>query len=123
MGTSRADLPQVEVSEAPREVRGRLDDLPVPGVRMSAAPPPPATRWPSVLNFPRHADLESVLGRPLPPRIVRLDAAQPDGYERVWTPTFGFGPERHIGYAFQWFALALAVLATYLILSFKRVPA
>lgn len=120
LGATRAELPWVDVAETPREVLGRLDDLPVPGVRMAGAVPLP-TSWPSVMNFPRHENLERALGRALLARIVRLDAAQPDGYERAWTPTFGFGPERHFGYAFQWFALALAVAIVYLILSFKRV--
>lgn len=120
LGATRAELPWIDVAQTPREVLGRLDDLPAPGVRIAGAVPPPAN-WPGVMNFPRHEDLERALDRPLLPRIVRLDAAQPDGYERVWTPTFGFGPERHFGYAFQWFALALAVLIVYLVLSFQRV--
>lgn len=120
LGATRTELPEVDVVETPRGVLGRLDDLPAPGMRMAGAAPLPAS-WPSVMNFPRHDDLERALDRPLLPRIVRLDAAQPDGYERVWTPTLGFGPERHFGYAFQWFALALAIVITYLVLSFKRV--
>jgi surfeit locus 1 family protein len=121
LGATRTELPWVDVAPTPRAVLGRLDDLPVPGVRMAAGTVPLPTSWPSVMNFPRHEDLERALSRPLLARIVRLDADQPDGYERVWLPTFGFGPERHFGYAFQWFALALAVLITYLVLSFKRV--
>lgn len=121
LGADRSILPAVDVAETPREVLGRMDELPVPGVRMAAPPAAVPDSWPAVMNFPRMEDLSSALARKLPPRIVRLDAPQPDGFERVWTPTFGFGPERHLGYAFQWFALAAAVLVTYLILSFKRV--
>lgn len=121
MGRTRSELPGIEVAETPREILGRLDELPVPGVRMATGPVSIPKSWPSVMNFPLHADLERALGRSLLPRIVRLDATQPDGFERVWTPTFGFGPDRHFGYAFQWFALALAILVTYLAVSFKRV--
>jgi surfeit locus 1 family protein len=124
MGATRSELPATDVAETSREIFGRLDDLPEPGVRLSgqAADGLPTT-WPQVMNFPRHDDLERVLGRPLQARIVRLDAAQPDGYERAWTPSFGFGPQRHLGYAVQWFALAVAVVVIYLVLSFKRVGA
>lgn len=122
MGASRDELPQVDVGEQVRDVVGRLDELPVPGLRMGDDPlAGEKARWPLLLNYPRRGDLESVLERPLLEPIVRLDAAQPDGYERDWNPSHGFGPERHIAYAVQWFALAAAMLIVYLILNFKRV--
>lgn len=122
LGATRSELPATDVAETSREIVGRLDELPEPGVRLAdhGADQAPAT-WPHVMNFPRHDDLERVLGRRLQARIVRLDAAQPDGYERAWTPSFGFGPQRHLGYAVQWFALAAAMVVTYLVISFKRV--
>ena len=42
-----------------------------------------------------------------------------DGLVRSWErPDTGI--EKHLGYAFQWFALAAAVSITYLALNFKR---
>ena len=62
------------------------------------------------------------LGQPaLAPRVLKLDPALDMGYARdldVLPNTLP--PERHLGYAVQWFALALAVLATALILTFRR---
>ena len=55
------------------------------------------------------------------PRVLRLDPREPLGYARdldVLPNTLP--PERHLGYAVQWFGLALAVLATALLLSFRR---
>jgi len=49
---------------------------------------------------------------------VLLDPAAPDGYRRNWRPS-DFGPERHIGYAFQWFALAVTLVILYLAWSFR----
>ena len=46
--------------------------------------------------------------------LVLLDPAEPDGYVRSWAPP-GFPPMRHIGYAVQWFALALTLLAIYVV--------
>ena len=124
LGATRSELPATDVAETSREIVGRLDELPEPGVRLAGqqADETPAT-WPLVLNFPRRNDLERVLGQRLPARIVRLDATQPDGFERAWTPSFGFGPQRHLGYAVQWFALATTVIVIYLVISFKRVCA
>ena len=122
LGRSRETLPPVAVDEGHRAVAGRLDALPAPGVRVGQAAAPGDTRWPRVLNFPRPQDLEQALGRPVESRIVLLDPAAPDGFERVWRPALQFGPERHLGYAIQWFALAITTLAIFVALSLRRVP-
>lgn len=119
-GATRTDLPDTKVADHVRSITGRLDELPQPGIRMGDnAAAVMAAGWPRVMSFPRHEELEQVLGRSLQRRIVLLDATQADGYERVWEAHFGFGPPRHLGYAVQWFALAAAVLVVYLIVSFK----
>lgn len=55
------------------------------------------------------------------PRVLRLDPTLPLGYERdLALLSNTLPPEKHRGYSFQWFALALAVLATALILTFRK---
>jgi cytochrome oxidase assembly protein ShyY1 len=120
LGSSRQDLPAVFVSPEPRAVAGRLDGLPQPGVRVGEPGVAGDTSWPRVLNFPRQQDLEKVLGAPVESRILLLDPAAPNGYERVWRPALAMGPERHLGYAIQWFALALATLVGFCALSLRR---
>jgi len=56
--------------------------------------------------------LESVGVRDLRQAELRLEAAQP-GVLQALPQTIGFGVERHQGYAFQWFGLAVALLAGY----------
>lgn len=70
-------------------------------------------------------DMDAVaaaLGRErIAPRVLRLDPDAPGGYARdleILPNTLP--PEQHLGYAVQWFGLALAVLATALILTFRR---
>jgi surfeit locus 1 family protein len=121
LGPTRAELPPVTVSNSTRIVAGRLDQLPAPGIRVGSAGTPGDTTWPRVLNFPQQADLEQVLGASVESRILLLDPVLPDGYERVWRPALGFGPERHLGYAIQWFAFALALLAIFIALSLESV--
>ena len=123
LGPSREALPVVSVGAADRTVAGRLDGLPAPGVRVGEAGVPGDTRWPRVLNFPQQADLERALGEPVEARIVLLDPAEPDGYERAWRPAMQFGPERHYGYAVQWFAFAVVALVIFVSLSLRRVGA
>src|SRR5690606_41304459 len=66
--------------------------------------------------------LAAALGVPaLPPRVLKLDPGLPLGFARdldVLPNTLS--PQQHLGYAVQWFGLALAVLATALVLTFRR---
>jgi surfeit locus 1 family protein len=120
LGSSRSMLPDVTVDATERSVLGRLDTLPVPGIRVGAAESPGDSRWPRVLLFPQPEDLERVLGSRVASRIVLLDADLPDGYERAWRPSIGFGPERHLGYALQWFALALTGVVAFIAMNLRR---
>jgi surfeit locus 1 family protein len=120
LGASRSVLPAVSVSPGHRTVSGRLDTLPEPGVRVGEAGVPGDRGWPRVLNFPRQQDVEQALGERVESRILLLDPAAPDGFERAWRPAMRFGPERHLGYAIQWYALALAVLVAFIALSLRR---
>lgn len=121
LGPTREALPELSVDAGEREVNGVLDALPEPGLRVGPAAAPGAQAWPRVLLFPTVADLESTLGHAVEPRIVLLDAAAPDGYERQWRPSLGFGPERHLGYAVQWFAFALVALTLLVSLNLRPV--
>ncbi|MBP8098594.1 MAG: SURF1 family protein [Arenimonas sp.] len=67
------------------------------------------------------AALAAGLQVPLAPRVLRLDPALPLGYARdldVLPNTVP--PERHRGYALQWFGLALATIVITLLLGFRR---
>jgi surfeit locus 1 family protein len=119
LGATRDDLPNVVVGGGERELAGTLDELPIPGVRVGSAAVPGATSWPRVLLFPTETDVESALGVEVESRIILLDAGVPDGFERNWRPALGFGPERHLGYAVQWFAFALVAIVLFVALNLK----
>lgn len=119
LGATRAQLPDVQVTQQPGEVTGRIDELPQPGMRLGENPASADANWPRVLTYPRHAELEKILDRPLLPRVLLLDGAQPQGYERAWGANFGIGPSRHLAYAVQWFAMAFAMVCVFVIVSFK----
>lgn len=119
-GRTRLPLPDVAVGGEARVLTGQLDELPRPGIRLEEPAVTNGGVWPKVMNYPRREDVERVLGHPVQPRIVLLDAAEPDGYDRNRNLPAQFGSERHIGYAVQWFALALAVLIVHLFVSSKK---
>jgi surfeit locus 1 family protein len=123
LGATRDDLPDVAVGLHEREVSGILDALPIPGLRVGPAAATDAGGWPRVLLFPTEADVESALGTDVESRIILLDAGAPDGFERKWRPALGFGPERHLGYAIQWFAFALVTAVLFIALNLRRAGA
>lgn len=118
-GATRSDLPEVAVGENARTVTGQLSVLPRPGVRL-AATPGGSDKWPRVLNYPEQATVEQALGRKVLPGLVLLDADQPDGFERVWQARIDMGSERHLSYAVQWFGFAIAAIALFVVLGFRR---
>jgi surfeit locus 1 family protein len=118
-GATREALPSVAVGGELRSIAGRFDRLPEPGMRLGDGGAALGAGWPRVLNFPRHEQLERALQRSLVRGVVLLDPAQADGYERAWRATYRVGPERHLAYAVQWFAFALAAVVLYVITGLK----
>ncbi len=116
----RRQLPEVDVGEATRVVRARIDALPRPGLTFDD-PGEPGNGWPQVVLFPTFDDLEVRLGHALRPYQLLLSPEAPDGYVRAWRPR-SMTPERHIGYAIQWFSFAgvLAVMGVVLGLRSRR---
>ncbi|HEY5559025.1 MAG TPA: SURF1 family protein [Steroidobacteraceae bacterium] len=113
---AREALPEVAVTAGPRTVSGRLDDLPRPTIRLDA---PQAGGWPRLVQYPRIEELSAMFGRELHPRVILLDAALPDGYVREWAVP-GATPDRHLGYAVQWFAFAALAVAIWIALGLQR---
>ncbi len=123
LGRTRTDWPSLALAPTARTIRGRLDELPVPGIRLEGpSAEGMAGSWPKLMNFPAWPELEAAYGRSLYPKILLLDRDQPDGFTREWTPP-GFGPERHIAYAIQWFGLALTVAVIYAVLNLRKASA
>lgn len=104
-------------------VRGLLAPPPAHGVGNANAVLLPDTIVPTILTVRMDApNLANLVGvDQLPPRVLRLDPELGYGYVRdldILPNTMP--PERHIAYAVQWFGLALAVLATAALLTFRR---
>ncbi|KFN51609.1 hypothetical protein N790_14640, partial [Arenimonas malthae CC-JY-1] len=59
----------------------------------------------------------------LAPRVLRLDPALPLGHERdLELLANTLSPDKHRGYALQWFGLAAAAAAITLLLWFRKRP-
>lgn len=98
---------------------GRLGVLPVAGLAAGRQPPATQGPWPRLTSFPEHAELEASLGSGLLPPVLLLDPDSGAGYLREWRPP-GLAPERHFGYAMQWWMFAAAALVLFVVLNRKR---
>lgn len=91
---------------------GVLLDPPGAGLQLGIVP---ASGWPLLTTQIDVADLQRRLGRPLLDYVLEdADAPRAASIRAGMLP-----PERHRGYAVQWFGLALAVLAIYSILTWR----
>jgi surfeit locus 1 family protein len=115
---ARRSWPDVTVPDSTRTIVGRLNELPRPGLRLGAGDAG-AEGWPRAMVYPTAAELEAALGRPLPDYQVQLGPDEPHGYLRAWEPR-GFGAERHLGYAVQWFAFAVVLWVIFFVLNLRR---
>ena len=117
-------IPDLGPEPVASAVSGRLSNPPSVGIRLRGseiAEPMDESVWRvqriDFLTLANLFDLK-IIGSTL-----LLDNAMPNGFIRNWTPP-GTDQARHLGYAFQWFALALAlfVISVGLFVRSKRRP-
>ena len=119
MGDSRDQLPDIAVGEIQRTIVGRLKTPPVEVFMLGEEEP--RQRWPYRIQRIEFQALSEQLQRTLLPFVLLSDKEEPDGYLRNWQPLAGFGPERNVGYAVQWFGLAAALVIIYFTVNSRRV--
>jgi surfeit locus 1 family protein len=111
-------LPSLSLPEGERELRGLLAPWPGQGLRLAATPWPEQRDAPVLLTTLDRADIEAALGVRLAPRVLRLAPDLDYGYARDLDPLPNtLPPERHFGYAAQWYGLAATVAVIYFLLA------
>jgi len=114
----QASPPALPVPGGVQRLSGRLAQPANPGLQLGE---PDLDRWPARIIYLDYQQLSRALPYALLPAVVLLDPAAEAGFRRQWQPNFGgIGPERHRGYAVQWFALALTLLVLYLMTTLRR---
>lgn len=115
-------LPALAPITGGQVVRGLLTLPPAGGIALGPAYAPTTPKqW--LLTRIDLAALSKALRVELAPRVLRLDPHLQIGYLRdLELLANTLPPERHRGYAVQWFGLAFATLITALLLSFRRRP-
>lgn len=117
---ARGEVPPLPVPEGEIRVSGLWRALPQPGLRVAADDCAPPAQFPATVNYPTAQDLACALGLHVADGVLLLDADAPGGYVREWQQVSEFPPERHFGYAAQWFAFALTLLALFIKLNLTK---
>lgn len=114
----RTVLPSVLVSEDRRDVRGIVDKGPSVGIKLGKAYVGEGG-WPQRIEYMDFSYIAQALPYRIAPYLIRLDPNAADGFVRE-PPKPAMGPEKNLGYAAQWFAMATAVAIIYLLVNLKR---
>lgn len=118
------DLPDVTVPTGTVEIRGLRAPPPSAGIKLGDAATNVQRKGTNLvvvyLDLPQLAQSLSLDAR-LWPQVLRLDPKLPFGYPRDLALLANtLAPERHVGYAVQWFGLSLTVLAVAGLLTWRR---
>jgi len=114
----REILPQLKEVSGEIELQGKVY-VPL-GEQFMLGVEDQKSNWPRVIQS---LDIENMIATYNPGAeyfsySVRLDALQPGVYVRNW-PVISTSPEKHRGYAIQWFTMATVLLLLYLYISTK----
>lgn len=112
-------MPAVPPVQGRKYVAGLL--VPPPSEGIAHAPPAAQADGSLLVIALQRDEIAQALGlSSLAPRVLKLDPDLPLGYARdldILPNTLP--PERHVGYAVQWFGLAVAVFVTALVLTWR----
>jgi surfeit locus 1 family protein len=113
LGADRQHFPTLDINVDVPKITGRINQFPAVGIKLKGAEIPTDT-WPALVQVVDTQVLEQRLPYELYAFQIELDADNPEGYQRVWKTSTIISPEKHLGYAVQWFGLALALSALFI---------
>lgn len=119
LGPDRRHVPEINTRQGTIEIEGRV--APPPAAGLMLAEHRIEQLAPGIFRLQRiePAELAEHGGTVLLPYIVRQDETG-RGQDDPALATEGFGRERHLGYAFQWFALAATLLVIYFCVNIRK---
>ena len=121
VGETREFLPQLPVTDELVSLRGHLDSPASVGLVLGV-PPLESIEDRVRLQALDIAGLAEARRLPLLRYALVIDEGEPGGLQYDWSPIPPMGPEKHLGYAVQWFGLAVALLIIYLGVNSRRDP-
>jgi surfeit locus 1 family protein len=119
MGRTREDqLKFPKVHDKPADILGRVYQ-PSSQILLLADQNQTLAEFPIIVQDIDVKKMIAALGERVYPLVIRLEVEQLGSLPRYW-PSAVMSPEKHKGYAIQWFSMALAVLIAWLFFSFSK---
>ncbi len=105
------------------ELEGIIDRPPAVGIKLGK-PDAGYPTWPKLLSYVDMKWYSEQMGVPFLPVVLKQTAVVTAGVTNDWA-ALGIGVNampavKHLGYAFQWFALALVFLVVFIVVNLKR---
>ena len=110
----RSKLPKIETPDVSLNLLGEI--YVAPGKPMLLGEYLIQQNWPIRVPYIDIEKLKPLFAEPLFPFLVRLHEDQPSFFEKHWV-VINIQPEKHIGYAVQWFVMAATLVLLYLLAS------
>jgi surfeit locus 1 family protein len=115
MGPSRKELPALLTITDKIIINGMLN-TPPSYVALGEMQDSPTLHWPLRVEYINPNELTGLLQYPLYPYVLQINPSAPAAYEVKWQ-IVSMQPEKHMGYALQWFAFAATLLILFLALN------
>ncbi len=117
-GRTRQELPEISFPDGTVELKGLLDRLPAKGfVLMDNIRS--VDHWPIVLQYIDHDEIQGFLGTGIFDMMLRLDSKSPYSFTSE-LPALNLDSAKNTGYAFQWYAMSIALTCIYFFVNTKR---
>ena len=120
LGVDRTMLPEIETPEGMMDLSG-VAMLPPSKLYELEQPKSLDGGWQVVWQNIDMARLRKAVPFSLQPLIIQLDQASPGGFVRNW-PRPDDKVVTHLGYAFQWYGMAVMLVLFYFFVNFKKTP-
>ncbi len=111
--------PEYETPKGTQTIQGRLSAPPRVGLQIGEAAPLDPDDWPNLMTYFDIGRIQAVFGPDVAERIILLEPSEPTHLSGDPWPSVNMGPDRHLAYAFQWFAIALAILVIWIALTYR----
>lgn len=120
MGNSRQTLPPIPSIKGTITVVGAINQF-AQGLVLSThkKSPPIQNNWPRIVQLIDYKELSVDFKVEIPNFVIQLNQSDPLAF-RMPAYSLGIPASRHLGYAVQWFGLAIATLIYYLVINGRR---
>ena len=117
-GRTRQDLPEFDTVSVEVSFKALIDKPPSKDFLL-ADNVHSELSWPMVLQYVDTGEISDMLGYDVMPMVLLLDKDAEHGFHRE-IPALNLDSAKNIGYAFQWYAMSLALLVIFIVVNTRK---